>query len=341
MKHAVWLRNVLPMDKPLLTVTGLTARLHTEQGMGNVVDGISFSIQKGETLGLVGESGCGKSMTSLSLLRLVPEPTVKITSGNITFQDQNLLTLNDAEMRKIRGNRIAMIFQEPMTALNPVFTVGEQIAEVIRLHKQLNRRDAWDGAVEMMERVKIPAASQRALEYPHQLSGGMRQRIVIAMALACDPDLLIADEPTTALDVTVQAQILALMKDLQERQGTAILLITHDLGVIAETADRVAVMYAGQIVEEAAVKELFANPMHPYTKGLLNAIPRFDDLNGDRLHVIPGNVPVPSKFPSGCRFHPRCSERFEPCDSQVCSMIQPIKAHQVMCHLYQKQEVTV
>lgn len=325
------------MDKPLLTVTGLTARLHTEQGMGNVVDGISFSIQKGETLGLVGESGCGKSMTSLSLLRLTPEPAVKIISGNITFQDQDLLKLNESEMRKIRGNRIAMIFQEPMTALNPVFTVGEQIAEVIRLHKQLNRRDAWDGAVEMMERVKIPAAAQRALEYPHQLSGGMRQRIVIAMALACDPDLLIADEPTTALDVTVQAQILALMKELQERQGTAILLITHDLGVIAETADRVAVMYAGQIVEEAPVKELFANPMHPYTKGLLNAIPRFDDVNSDRLHVIPGNVPVPSKFPQGCRFHPRCSERFEPCDSQTCNVIQPNDDHSVQCHLYSNE----
>lgn len=339
MKPAAWRKNALPMDKPLLTLQDLTAQLRTPQGVGNVVDGVSFAIQKGETLGLVGESGCGKSMTSLSLLRLVPEPAVRITSGKIVFQGDDLLSLDDAAMRTIRGNRIAMIFQEPMTALNPVFTVGEQIAEVLRLHKRMNRRDAWDGAVEMMERVKIPAAAQRSLEYPHQLSGGMRQRIVIAMALACDPDLLIADEPTTALDVTVQAQILTLMKELQERQGTAILLITHDLGVIAETADRVAVMYAGQIVEEAPVKELFAHPKHPYTQGLLKAIPRFDDINAKRLHVIPGNVPVPSKFPSGCRFHPRCNERFEPCDSQPCTVSHPNENHKVMCHLYSKQPV--
>lgn len=323
-----------PKGSPLLTLENLTARLHTPQGSGNVVDGISFSIHKGETLGLVGESGCGKSMTSLSILRLVPEPTVKIISGRILFQGVDLLTLPEADMRRIRGNRIAMIFQEPMTALNPVFTVGEQIAEVFRLHKRMNRREAWDAAVEMMERVKIPAAAQRALEYPHQMSGGMRQRIVIAMALACDPDLLIADEPTTALDVTVQAQILALMKELQERQGTAILLITHDLGVIAETADRVAVMYAGQIAEEAPVHDLFTNPMHPYTRGLLHAIPRFTDDRNERLHVIPGNVPMPAKFPSGCRFHPRCSERFEPCDMQPCDMLSHSNEHAVRCFMY-------
>ena len=319
--------------QPLLSLHQLTTRLYTEHGSGNIVDGISLDINQGETLALVGESGSGKSMTSLSVLRLVPEPTIRIVSGEIRFLGTNLLGLTDKEMRSIRGNRIAMIFQEPMTALNPVFTVGEQIAEVFRLHKKMSRKEAWDAAVEMMERVKIPAASQRALEYPHQMSGGMRQRIVIAMALACDPELLIADEPTTALDVTVQAQILALLNELQERQNTSILLITHDLGVVAEVADRVAVMYAGEIVEEADVHELFRNPLHPYTKGLLNAIPR--STGGlETLQVIPGSVPVSYKFPSGCRFHLRCSERFVPCDSEGCGMITEGTNHHVKCFMY-------
>ncbi len=324
-------------DRPLLSLNQLTTRLYSEQGSGNVVDGVNLQIHRGETVALVGESGCGKSMTSLSILRLVPEPAIQIVAGQVLFEGINLLSLTEKEIRKIRGNRIAMIFQEPMTALNPVFKVGEQIAEIYRLHKNMNRKDAWNAAVDMMERVKIPAAAQRALEYPHQMSGGMRQRIVIAMALACDPDLLIADEPTTALDVTVQAQILALMKELQERLGTAVLLITHDLGVVAETADRVAIMYAGEIVEEAPVHELFKNPLHPYTQGLLNAIPRPHDPLQEKLQVIEGNVPVPSKFPTGCRFHPRCPKRFEPCDNQVCGTIRLDADHSVKCFLYDEK----
>ena len=287
----------------------------------------------------MGESGCGKSITSLSILRLIPTPPGRIVSGEVKFKGQDLLKLSDRQMRSIRGHQISMIFQEPMTALNPVFTVGEQIAEVFRIHRKMNRREAFNAAVEIMEKVRIPAAPQRAREYPHQLSGGMRQRIMIAMALACDPDLLIADEPTTALDVTVQAQILALMDDLQQRTGASIILITHDLGVIAEVADRVAVMYAGEIVEESDVNQIFSDPLHPYTKGLLRSIPQMTDRTQERLNVITGVVPPPTRFPQGCRFHPRCPERFEPCDKYPVPNYKMADGRTVRCFCYVDQDI--
>ena len=321
-------------DGVLLDVQDLHTYFFTAEGVGKAVNGVSFHLQKGETLGLVGESGCGKSITSLSILRLVPSPPGKIVSGKILFKGQNLLDYTSKQMRAVRGNQISLIFQEPMTALNPVFTVGEQIAEVYRIHRRMKRRDAWNAAVEMMDKVRIPAAPQRAREYPHQLSGGMRQRIMIAMALACDPNLLIADEPTTALDVTIQAQILALMEELKSRFQASIILITHDLGVIAEVADRVAVMYAGQIVEVAPVNEIFTNPLHPYTQGLLRSIPRLNQPQQAKLHVIPGMVPNPTHYPSGCRFHPRCDQRFEPCSEHDCPLHTLPDGRQVRCFLY-------
>lgn len=324
-------------DDVLLDIRGLCTSFHTIDGVGRAVDHVSFQVKRGETLGLVGESGCGKSMTSLSILRLVPSPPGRIEAGEMIFNGTDLLKRSEKEMRSIRGNKISMIFQEPMTALNPVFTVGEQIAEVFRIHRAMNRRDSFDAAVEMMEKVRIPAALQRAREYPHQLSGGMRQRIMIAMALACDPDLLIADEPTTALDVTVQAQILALMDDLQERTNASIILITHDLGVIAEVADRVAVMYAGQIVEEAPVEQLFADPMHPYTRGLLSSIPIMTEPTQQKLNVITGTVPSPFHFPDGCRFAPRCPERFDACDKHECHKIALGEERSARCFLYDEQ----
>ncbi|MBN2326562.1 MAG: ABC transporter ATP-binding protein [Candidatus Omnitrophica bacterium] len=322
-------------DEVLLEINNLHTYFFTSEGVGRAVDGVSLRINRGETLGLVGESGCGKSVASLSILRLVPTPPGRIVSGSIRFHDRDLLSLSEKEMRSIRGRRISMIFQEPMTALNPVFTVGEQIAEAFRIHKKMKRREAWEAAVNMMDKVRIPAPHRRSREFPHELSGGMRQRIMIAMALACDPDLLIADEPTTALDVTVQAQILALMKDLQERTGAAVLLITHDLGVIAEIADRVAVMYAGQIIEEAPVAQIFSDPLHPYTRGLLRAIPQTAASTQARLPVIPGVVPGAAHYPAGCRFHPRCSERFDPCDRDECPNIPIQDGRTVRCHLYQ------
>jgi len=302
----------------LLDILDLHTYFFTNEGVCRAVDGVSFSLRRGETLGLVGESGCGKTVTSLSVLRLIPSPPGRIVSGQILFHGRDLLAIPERQMRKIRGNAISLIFQEPMTALNPVFTVGNQIAEVFRIHRKMSRRAAFEAAVEMMNKVRIPEPRQRASEYPHQLSGGMRQRVMIAMALACDPDLLIADEPTTALDVTVQAQILALMEDLKRRTDASIILITHDLAVIAEVADRVTVMYAGQIVEEAPVRQLFADPLHPYTRGLLKAIPRLDADAKQSLHVIEGVVPSPLRFPSGCRFHPRCDVRV-----QACPQVEP------------------
>ncbi|MDP8243908.1 MAG: ABC transporter ATP-binding protein [Candidatus Hinthialibacter antarcticus] len=322
----------------LLDVQNLKTQFFTVDGVGRAVDGVSFQVKRGETLGLVGESGCGKSITSLSILRLVPNPPGRIVDGKILFKDQDLLQCSEKEMRKIRGNQISMIFQEPMTALNPVFTVGEQIAEVYRIHRRMGRRDAFNAAVEMMEKVRIPAAPQRAKEYPHQLSGGMRQRIMIAMALACDPDLLIADEPTTALDVTVQAQILALMDDLKERMNASIILITHDLGVIAEVADRVAVMYAGQIVEESPAEMIFSDPQHPYTQGLLRSIPSMTDETQARLNVISGTVPSPFAYPDHCRFEPRCEKRFEPCGQEVCPEIQTGNGRSVRCFLHDEEK---
>ncbi len=335
------MKNNIRSNQPLLRVENLQTYFHTADGVGKAVDGVSFQINKSETLGLVGESGCGKSITSLTIMRLLPSPPFRIMDGQVHFAGRDLLTLSESEMRSIRGERIAMIFQEPMTALNPVFTVGEQIAEVYRLHRPYSRREAFDAAVAMMEKVKIPAAQQRAREYPHQLSGGMRQRIMIAMALACDPDLLIADEPTTALDVTIQAQILELMDELKERIGTSILLITHDLGVVAEMANQVAVMYAGQIAEYAPVDQLFADPLHPYTQGLLSAIPSMTDQAQTRLNVIPGMVPAPTHFPSGCRFHPRCEHRFSPCETESCEMLQPTSHQKVRCFLYDQRYQTI
>jgi len=295
------------MPDILLDVKNLVTCFWTDEGKVTACDDISFQIGKGETLGLVGESGCGKSVTSLSIMRLIPWPPGRIVSGRVLFEGEDLLTKDEAAMRAIRGNKISMIFQEPMTSLNPVFTVGEQIAETIRLHRGLDPREAWDQAVEMLKLVNIPLPARRSKEYPHQLSGGMRQRVMIAMALSCRPSLLIADEPTTALDVTIQAQILELMKGLKREFGMSILLITHDLGVVAEMAERVIVMYAGRIVEEAPVEDLFGEPLHPYTRGLLGSIPRLDTPKG-RLRVIEGAVPDLAGLPSGCAFHPRCPD---------------------------------
>jgi oligopeptide/dipeptide ABC transporter ATP-binding protein len=289
----------------LIEVRDLKTYFYTSDGVARAVDGVSWSLGRGRTLALVGESGCGKSVTALSIMRLVPDPPGRIAGGQIRFDGKDLAATSEKEMRSIRGNRIAMIFQEPMTSLNPVYTIGNQIVEAVELHQKLHGLKARERAVEMLHQVGIPAPEQRVDEYPHQMSGGMRQRVMIAMALSCHPDLLIADEPTTALDVTIQAQILELLRSLQARQHMAILLITHDLGVVAEMADEVCVMYASKIVEHAEVHELFNNPLHPYTQGLFRSMPKVGDPKG-RLEVIPGNVPNPLEFPSGCKFHPRC-----------------------------------
>ncbi len=289
----------------LIEVRDLRTYFFTDEGTARAVDGVSWSMRRGQTLALVGESGCGKSVTALSIMRLVPDPPGRIVGGSILFEGQDLARLPEKRMRAIRGNRIAMIFQEPMTSLNPVYTIGWQIAESVELHQRVGGREAWERAVEMLARVGIPAPAQRAAEYPHQLSGGMRQRVMIAMALSCNPDLLIADEPTTALDVTIQAQILDLMRRLQAERRMSVLMITHDLGVVAQIADEVGVMYAGRLVERAVVEDLFASPLHPYTQGLFRSIPRLSERR-ERLDVIPGNVPNPLRFPGGCRFHPRC-----------------------------------
>ena len=292
----------------LLEVLNLKTQFQTREGLVRAVDDVSFYLDRGELLGLVGESGCGKSMTALSIMRLVGSPG-KIVNGEILFEGRDLLKFSNAEMRHVRGNDIAMIFQDPMTSLNPVFTVGEQIAEALRLHRGLSRTDARTAAVEAMREVAIPDPELRVSDYPHQLSGGMRQRVMIAMALACDPKLLIADEPTTALDVTIQAQILELLNNLRTTRELAVLLITHDLGVVAEVADRVAVMYTGKIVEESPVDELFARPKHPYTEGLLRSVPKLtarDVVKQQRLQTIEGMVPRPSALPAGCHFEPRC-----------------------------------
>ena len=297
---------------PLLDVRDLRTTFTSEGHTFAAVDGVSFTLEAGRTLGLVGESGCGKSVTALSIMGLVPKPPGDIAGGEIHFEGDDLLKLDAAGMRELRGNRIGMIFQEPMTSLNPAFTVGDQIAEVIIRHRNVSKAKADAQALEMLKRVHIPSPEARFHDYPHRLSGGMRQRVMIAMALACSPVLLIADEPTTALDVTIQAQILDLMRELREATGTAVILITHDLGVIAEVADDVAVMYAGRIVERAPVAALFDAPQHPYTIGLLGSIPQLH-LEQDRLAAIEGQVPTPSKPVSGCRFHPRCPFAIERC----------------------------
>jgi len=322
---------------PLLTVSDLRTYFYTGAGVARAVDGVSFSIAAGETLGIVGESGCGKSVTALSILRLIQQPGRIEPGSRIMFEGQDLLQLDDAGIRRVRGNRIAMIFQEPMTALNPVFTVGDQIAEVARVHASASRRDAWARAVEMLTVVGIPAPAERASQYPHQLSGGMRQRVLIAMALVMSPALVIADEPTTALDVTIQAQILELLADLQQRTGTSIAMITHDLGVIAEVASRVVVMYGGEVVEEARVETLFAEPHHPYTEGLLHAMPRVGRRQ-ERLAVIPGNVPPPTAWPTGCRFRDRCPYAWERCEREHPPLYQIGAGHVSRCHLADEPE---
>jgi oligopeptide/dipeptide ABC transporter ATP-binding protein len=297
------------------------------------VDGVSFHVDAGEAVGIVGESGCGKSVTSLSILRLVPSPPGEIVAGSsVRLKGRELLTLPETEMRQVRGNDVAMIFQEPMTSLNPVHKVGEQIAEAIRLHRQAGRREAWNRAVEMLRLVGIPAPEKRAHDYPHQLSGGQRQRVMIAIALSCDPDLLIADEPTTALDVTIQAQILELLSGLRQRLGMSLILITHDLGVVAGVCDRVLVMYAGRIMEEGPVESVFADPRHPYTQGLLRAIPRLDAA-AERLTVIPGQVPSATAWPGGCRFHPRCPYAWDLTEREEPELFEVEATHRSRCWL--------
>ena len=335
---------------PLLEINNLATAFHTPAGRVPAVDGVSLSIERGKTLGLVGESGCGKSVTAMSILRLVAAPGV-IEAGEILLRDTsggvlNLVTLPEPRLREVRGGRIGMIFQEPMTSLNPVFTIGDQIAEAVLLHRDVSRTEARGRAFEMLELVRMADPRRRLDEYPHQLSGGMRQRVVIAMALACEPDLIIADEPTTALDVTIQAQILDLLADLRQRLGTAILLITHDLGVVAETCDDVAVMYAGRIVEQAPAAAIFAKPRHPYTIGLLAARPERGSHAGQkagragqkaghaagRLRTIPGMVPAPQHFPAGCRFHPRCAfARLPECASVMPELREVEPGHFVRC----------
>jgi len=322
-------------DKEVLEVKDLSVRFYTRDGIVRAVNGVSFFLNRGETLGIVGESGCGKSVMALSVMGLIPQPPGRIESGTITLEDHNLLTLPEKEMRKVRGNEISMIFQEPMTSLNPVLTIGFQISESLMLHQGFSRKEAFDKAVEFLELVRIPEAARRAREYPHQMSGGMRQRAMIAMALSCNPKILIADEPTTALDVTIQAQILKLMYQLKERLETAIIMITHDLGVIAEVAERVVVMYAGFKAEEAPVGELFDQPMHPYTCGLMTSIPRIDSTagatTGELLDEIPGVVPSLRREIIGCPFAPRCTYTTEQCNQEIPPLEEKAPAHWVSC----------
>ena len=322
---------------PLLEIKGLKTYFSTDEGLVRAVDGVDLRIERGETLGVVGESGCGKTVTALSIMRLIPEPPGKIVEGQILWEGRNLLDLPPAQMRKIRGKEIAMIFQEPMTSLNPVFTCGEQIAEALRLHEGLSRRDAVDKTVELLKVVHIPNPERRAREYPHQLSGGMRQRVMIAMALSCNPKLLIADEPTTALDVTIQAQILDLLNELKSRFRMAVMLITHDMGVIAEIAQRVVVMYAARTAEEASALDLFKEPLHPYTQGLLRSIPRIDlaATQKRRLESISGVVPtLKGDIPPGCRFAPRCPYVKAVCTEKDPELKEVRPGHKVACWLY-------
>ena len=323
-------------DSYLLQIKGLKTHFFTDDGVSPAVDGVDYEVRKGETLGVVGESGCGKSVTALSIMRLIPDPPGKIIAGDIVFEGQSLLALSNEEMRRIRGNKISMIFQEPMTSLNPVYTIGNQISEALRLHQGLNKKDAHDRSIDMLQLVGIPLPERRVNEHPHQLSGGMRQRAMIAMALSCNPSLLIADEPTTALDVTIQAQILDLMVSLKADLDTAIILITHDLGVVAESAARVVVMYAGKVVEEADVYNIFEHPLHPYTEGLLESIPRIDRSaqKKARLTEIQGVVPIPSQLPAGCHFHPRCLRVMDVCRHEIPVLKEDKAGHRVRCWLY-------
>ena len=320
-------------EASLLEVAELVTEFRTDRGVVRAVDGVSFDIPRGKTLAVVGESGCGKSVTALSIMRLIPEPPGRIRSGAVRYGGKDLLALGEAEMRSIRGNQISMIFQEPMTSLNPVYTVGEQVAEAVRLHQRKSRREAMQAAIEMFRLVGIPAPEERVRNHPHQLSGGMRQRVMIAMALACRPDLLVADEPTTALDVTIQAQILDLLRKLQEELGMSILLITHDLGVVAESCDEVVVMYAGRVVERAVTEDLFAQPRHPYTAGLMRSIPSYRAAGArpGRLQEIPGMVPSLHELPAGCKFQDRCPAVSERCRAEEPALTR-IGASQVRCH---------
>ncbi|HEV7411652.1 MAG TPA: ABC transporter ATP-binding protein [Bradyrhizobium sp.] len=322
------------LEATVLDVQGLKTVFFTNSGLFKAVDDVSFHVRRGETLAIVGESGCGKSVTALSVMRLVPDPPGRIVGGSIMLEGADLLALDEHAMRQIRGNRISMIFQEPMTSLNPVMRIGDQITEAVRLHRPMSRKEAWDKAVEMLRLVRIPEAERRATEYPHQLSGGMRQRAMIAMALACRPALLIADEPTTALDVTIQAQILALVLELQKELGMALILITHDLGVVAQTAQRVIVMYAGKKVEEADVETLFASPRHPYTRGLMASIPTvpLPGAKSDaRLVEIPGMVPSLTRLPKGCAFAPRCELAIQRCREEYPPLQEWGKSHLAAC----------
>jgi peptide/nickel transport system ATP-binding protein len=321
-------------EETVLEVKNLQTVFFTNSGLFKAVDDVSFTVRRGETLAIVGESGCGKSVSALSIMRLVPDPPGRIVGGSVTLEGTDLLGVSDAEMRKIRGNRISMIFQEPMTSLNPVMRIGDQITEVVQLHRSITNKQAWVQAVEMLRLVRIPEPERRALEYPHQLSGGMRQRAMIAMALACRPALLIADEPTTALDVTIQAQILALIVDLQKTLGTGLILITHDLGVVAQTAQRVIVMYAGKKVEEATVEALFENPKHPYTRGLMASMPAVISLGAKedvRLNEIPGMVPSLTNLPPGCAFAPRCPFAIDRCRAEYPPLLEFGDHHFAAC----------
>ena len=317
----------------LLSIKNLQTHFFTHEGTVRAVNGVNLSIAKGETLGVVGESGCGKSVTALSIIRLIPDPPGKIVGGEIVFEEENLFELNKREMRNIRGRKISMIFQEPMTSLDPVFTIGHEIMETLQLHQGLRKEDARQAAIEALRTVGMPHAEKCIDCYPHELSGGMRQRAMIAMALACNPSLLIADEPTTALDVTIQAQILQLMNDLKEKFGTSVMLITHDLGVVAEMCDNVAVMYAGYVVEYTEVERLFSNPLHPYTRELQKSIPRMD-VEVARLDTIRGMVPDLLHIPAGCPFNPRCNSCFDRCLRELPELREVQKGHLVKCHLY-------
>ena len=321
-------------DQPIIEIKNLKTYFKTDEGIAHAVDDVSFSVYPGETLGIVGESGCGKSVTSLSIMKLIPQPPGYFAGGEILYKGRNILDIPETDMREIRGNKISMIFQEPMTSLNPVFTVGHQIEEAIIVHQGLNAVDARQKAIEMLKLVSIPSPEQRVDDYPHQLSGGMRQRIMIAMALSCNPEVLIADEPTTALDVTIQAQILELIEDLQKELNLAVIMITHDLGVVAEVCDRVVVMYAGQIVEKGSVRDIFKNPQHPYTKGLLASIPKMGkDESSQSLYNIKGMVPSATEFPQGCHFNPRCDLVTDKCKAENpnLELVNPDTVHQVRC----------
>ena len=327
------------MANTLVEFKNLKTYFYTEDGVVKAVNDVSFKIKEGETVGVVGESGCGKSVTSMSLMRLIPNPPGKIVDGDILFEGKSVVNMSEDEMRDIRGNKISVIFQEPMTSLNPVFTVGKQIGEAVVLHQKLSKEEARGKAVEMLKLVGIPRAEEIVDAYPHELSGGMRQRVMIAMALSCNPKLLIADEPTTALDVTIQAQILDLMRNLKEKLNTSIMLITHDLGVIAEMADYVVVMYAGKVAEEAPVKELFADPMHPYTKGLLKSKPSLnEDGEGKQLYSIPGQVPNPIGMPDYCYFCDRCDRAIDKCKKEIPPLREIKPGHKVACWLYEEEQ---